>query len=260
MLIWQPTGAQLLSLSSPLFYLGPHLQANKPARGGVPVLFPQFADKGRLQKHGYARNTPWVLEKEERTGNKHLLQLCLDVEPITWPDWPYAARLELLMDAAPGCLDMTLRVINTGDATFEFTGGLHPYFEITDPARFKLIGLKGCPVEDKLDLTLKREPLDGPVVDGLELERLYLSAPAVQLEGSPLGKLDLSCSGFTNWMVWNPGTELAKGIADLPDADWARFVCVEPVIAHKPLSVEAGGVFEGTLTCRWSESTGQAKV
>lgn len=268
-MIWQTTGAQVLSLSTlenqghkpgpELFYLSPIFKPNTPARGGVPVLFPQFADKGKLQKHGYARNTPWTLDKELRNEHSHLAQFSLEVGKTTWPDWPYAARLRLTVEQQfkpRTALEMVLTVTNTGDEAFEFTGGLHPYFVIEKPEHFKLLGLNGCPMQDKLDPELCEESSSGPSLNGTELERLYLDAllhaPELRLEGSPLGTVTLSSTGFTNWMVWNPGVELAKGIADLPDADWTRFVCVEPVIADKPLKLEVGEVFTGTLSCHWS--------
>jgi glucose-6-phosphate 1-epimerase len=274
-MIWQTTGAQLLSLNSPLFYLSPHLNPDAPARGGVPVLFPQFADKGPLQKHGYARNMPWTLDKDEKNENTHLAQFSLDVSKTTWPTWPYAARLELKIEHRFGpnakvdqatlneSLDMTLQITNTGDQPFEFTGGLHPYFAIENPVQFKLNGLAGCPIVDKLDPALRYEsttdsatgPISGqtrgPVINGTEIERLYLKAMPVSIEGSSLGTLSLSTTGFTNWMVWNPGVELAKTIADLPDGDWASFVCVEPVIADHPLRLNLGQTFNGSLRVEW---------
>ncbi|MDH4395578.1 MAG: D-hexose-6-phosphate mutarotase [Limnobacter sp.] len=275
-MIWQKLGAQLLSLDSPLFYLSPHRNADTPARGGVPVLFPQFADKGPLQKHGYARNTLWVLDKEEKSEDARSLQVCtelsLDVSKTTWPDWPYAARLQLHIvqriehsnqaSAQPTqpsqpalppstSLEMTLTVTNTGNEAFEFTGGLHPYFAISHPSQFGLIGLADCPIVDKLNPALGFETAQGPSLDGGELERLYLSAPPVRMEGSPLGTVSLSTTGFTNWMVWNPGIELAKTITDLPDDDWARFICVEPVVVDKPVRLQMGESFVGTLSCTW---------
>ncbi len=41
-----------------LLYLSPFSSEFKPARGGVPVLFPQFANNGALSKHGFVRNLP----------------------------------------------------------------------------------------------------------------------------------------------------------------------------------------------------------
>jgi glucose-6-phosphate 1-epimerase len=48
-------------------------------------------------------------------------------------------------------------------------------------------------------------------------------------------------------MVWNPGTELAAGLGDMPLADWQRFVCVEPVLAAKEKRLGVGEVFAGRL-------------
>lgn len=263
-MIWQKTGAQLLSLNwfndstqklgpNP-FYLSPVLNSDTPARGGVPVLFPQFADKGALQKHGYARNMPWVLDRDVRSADSHLVQLSLEVTKTTWPAWPFAAHLSLMVEQYSNPNDglvVTLTIANKGDETFEFTGGLHPYFAIENPARFKLRGLEACPVRDKLDPSLREDSPAGPKLDGTELERLYLNPAPVQLEGGPLGTLTISTTGFTNWMVWNPGVELAKTIADLPDQDWASFVCVEPVIADKPMQLRVGETFTGTMKCQW---------
>jgi len=48
--------------------------------------------------------------------------------------------------------------------------------------------------------------------------------------------------------VWNPGAEGARDLADLPDADWQRFVCVEPVIVDRPVALAPGQSFTGTFT------------
>ena len=61
-------GAQVLQAGlgdvSTIFYLS-HLHVGAvpdgPARGGVPILFPQFADRGILQKHGLVRAAHWAL-------------------------------------------------------------------------------------------------------------------------------------------------------------------------------------------------------
>ena len=42
-----------------------------------------------------------------------------------------------------------LRVINTGDAAFDFTAALHSYFEVLDISKAKVSGLAGLTYLDK---------------------------------------------------------------------------------------------------------------
>src|SRR5436305_1852990 len=37
-------------------------------RGGVPVVFPQFSDRGPLPKHGFARTSEWELVDDAATA------------------------------------------------------------------------------------------------------------------------------------------------------------------------------------------------
>lgn len=61
----------------------------------------------------------------------------------------------------------------------------------------------------------------------------------------------LQATGFSEWMIWNPGQVGASQISDLPDHDWQNFVCVEPVFASKPAVLAKGERFEGTLKAMW---------
>ena len=60
----QSLGAQVLAASwdgtlVPLFYLSAIDMGDLPRRGGAPVFFPQFAQRGQLAKHGFVRNLSW---------------------------------------------------------------------------------------------------------------------------------------------------------------------------------------------------------
>src|SRR5215212_9701610 len=57
LLSWVPQGAGEQIYLSPLSRPG----AGKAVRGGTPVCFPQFADRGPLPKHGFVRNSRWEL-------------------------------------------------------------------------------------------------------------------------------------------------------------------------------------------------------
>jgi glucose-6-phosphate 1-epimerase len=44
-------------------------------------------------------------------------------------------------------------------------------------------------------------------------------------------------------MVWNPGSVGASRISDLPDEDWDRFICIEPIILAEPKTLSPGDAF-----------------
>jgi glucose-6-phosphate 1-epimerase len=60
--------------------------------------------------------------------------------------------------------------------------------------------------------------------------------------------LHLCSTGFSEWMIWNPGQFGVKDFLDIPKNDWFKFVCVEPVIVHQPQLIESGGQFTGTFS------------
>ncbi|MGH8435032.1 MAG: hypothetical protein ACRERX_11225 [Pseudomonas sp.] len=249
-------GAQTLQASLgdglAIFYLSPLGSASaKPAsaRGGVPILFPQFAELGPLVKHGFARTAQWRLVGESASAGLHSIQYELDIDSKQFAGWPHAARLDLRSDASPGRLVLRLEVINTGDHAFGWTGGLHPYFAVDDLLATTVTGLAGLPVKDRYNAALQIQP-GGPVGWGEQaFERLYDGCPALVLSSGRV-QLELSASGFDQWMAWNPGRQGAAAMADLPSGDWQRFVCLEPVCVGRPVMLAPGNVFTGTLQVR----------
>lgn len=224
MLDFLPFGAQLLQArlaGRDLFYLspGPH-QPQTARRGGIPVLFPQFAGNGPLPKHGFARNRDWTLTAPRPDTRVARLQIA----PADHPQWPHSAELTLttVIDEA---LTQTLRIENTGSDTFSFSGGLHPYWAVSDVTNCRISGLE---------------------VSGLghrEVDEWHAGGEAITLiDGEH--QLRLSQQGFQGWQVWNPGSDHA--LSDMPQADWQRFVCLEPVVMT-PIRLAPGEVFEGVL-------------
>lgn len=255
----QPFGAQLMSAvwagegrdDQLLFASGHSLGPQAPVRGGVPVMFPQFNELGPLPKHGLVRTALWR-EAGPRTdrlaGEGFSYQL--EVDQTFDGRWPHAARLELSGHLDRHALEITLAVENVGRSAFDWTGGLHPYFSTTDCLAATLTGLEGSGLSDRYDARVARERFTPLSWTGEAFERLYAEAPPLTLNAGS-HRLQLSCSGFDQWMIWNPGRELTRTIGDLGREDWRRFVCVEPVIVTRPCRLAPAEIFRGRLRIEW---------
>ena len=123
-------------------------------RGGIPLVFPQFAERGPLPKHGFARTTAWTFYGID--DDAALFELADDGTRFAgWPH-PFRARLRLHLSATQ--LAVALEIDNTGDMPFAFTAALHTYLRVADIANVTLEGLQGCDYEDSANGgTLHRE-------------------------------------------------------------------------------------------------------
>ena len=52
------------------------LDGSKPIRGGIPIAFPQFADEGDLQLHGFARESMWDVQETKADAALFTLTDC----------------------------------------------------------------------------------------------------------------------------------------------------------------------------------------
>jgi glucose-6-phosphate 1-epimerase len=63
-LSYDTLGAQVLECqiqNTSLFYKSSIVHHHHTKRGGVPILFPQFAYVGGYKKHGWVRDNEWLL-------------------------------------------------------------------------------------------------------------------------------------------------------------------------------------------------------
>jgi len=237
-------GAQVLESqiqNTFLFYKSSIAQYNHPKRGGVPILFPQFASVGRYKKHGWVRDSEWLLLKDEKDKNSHLLTFSLQLDPTK--NWPYSAKLSYDVIQLKNSLCLILKIENTGSTSFSFTGGLHPYFYVPSVLKCTVEGLKSVSFTDKYKATHSEGILKFTTT---EFERLYHENKPIKLTYDNVA-LELNQKGFDEWMIWNPGQTLSKSITDLPNNDWKNFICIEPVIVSKPKTLKPGAIFDGTL-------------
>lgn len=241
-------GAQVLNASTSgdeLLYLSPLSQVNKPARGGVPVIFPQFAEHGPLIKHGFARHITWDFVDEQHLPDSQEKKYSLQISPKTFLDWPHSACLELICKVSGNGFYQELRVTNSGVQAFKWTGGLHPYFAVSDLLEATLSGLRGIPYEDRYNLGCHIWTSDVMTFSESPCEKLFAGVPPLKLLTNSR-RLSISATGFTQWMIWNPGREEAS-LSDLPQDAWKSFLCIEPVNVSAPIWLEPGESFVGTL-------------
>ncbi|GAB3347016.1 D-hexose-6-phosphate mutarotase [Lysobacter tyrosinilyticus] len=209
-------------------------------RGGVPVIFPQFAGRGPLPKHGFARTLPWRL-----IGTDEHATFELTDGPAT-ASWPHAfnARVHVALDA--DAVEITLEIANAGRDTFAFTAALHTYLAVDDIEAVELHGLGGCQYEDSVEAGAIRQQAHDALRFAGEVDRIYVapSQPLALRAGSHL--TTIAQRGFCDTVVWNPGATLAAGISDLAPDDHRRFVCVEAGQVLQPVRLAPGDRWTGT--------------
>ena len=216
---WTPAGGRPRLWLSPTSECGPGLAI----RGGIPVIFPQFAGRGPLPKHGLARNRGWQVVETQGA----LWRAVLTDDAATREIWPHRFELSLTARAEGDRLDTTLTVRNTGDAEWAFTAALHTYLMLGDPDAL-IHGLGGRTAEDN---SAAGAPTTlGPPGAGLRATaRRDVAVPGVSqpltLDDGVLGPLVLTTEGFDDRVIWNPGPD--HGLADVPDGGERNFVCIE---------------------------------
>jgi glucose-6-phosphate 1-epimerase len=243
-------GAQVLSWVSggqERLYISPQsvMDGQAAIRGGVPVCFPQFNQRGpqaeRLPKHGFARNLAWQADAPELASDRARLTLRLNDNTHTRAWWPQAFALALHMDLSPGALQLTLDVHNTDDQPLAFSGALHTYLAVPDVTQATLQGLGGQPEWDSLTDTHAQSA--DTLRFAAEFDRVYEASPNPMTLNQTL-HISQSPS-WANTVVWNPAQDLCKRLADMPEDGWQHMLCVEAAQVYEPITLPAGGRWAG---------------
>ena len=208
-------------------------------RGGVPVIFPQFADQGPLPKHGFARLAEWVLPDASETA----ATLVLTDSPETLHLWPHTFLASLAVELHENALEMRLDVFNRADEPVEFTAALHTYFRVADVREAAVLDLKGTSFHDK-ELDRDRAQEEDELTVAGPLDRVYRDAPDRIRIRDGRRVIVLEKEGFADAVVWNPWTEGAAKLDDMEDDEYLRMICVEAGSVAVPVRLEGGG--------RWS--------
>jgi glucose-6-phosphate 1-epimerase len=240
---WIPAGGQEQFYVSPTSRYGD----GQAVRGGVPVIFPQFANRGTLPRHGLLRTRGWQLLDTASHGSHAQAVLRFAANDDTRRLWPHEFEAEITVSVIGQQLDLEFAVVNTGDTAFEFTAALHGYLRTNDVLKAQLEGLQGVRYEDNNTGQWHQQWGDVTQVVG-EVDRLYHDAPG-RLTLREMGRrLSIAHSHFTDVVVWNPGADKAAALDDLPADDWRHFLCVEAARVIDPVSLPPGEEWAGMQT------------
>ncbi|MFN4115971.1 MAG: D-hexose-6-phosphate mutarotase [Inhella sp.] len=238
LLQWQPAGSDASAL-----FLSPLIHPGTPRRGGVPLVFPQFAMQGPLPRHGLVRTRDWqLLQRCEQEMAMAVYRFESDAQTLA--TWPHAFALEFTVLAQGSSLELELAVENSGEQSFEFQAALHSYLRVSDVAQCVVEGLQDRRYFDSLtgmqgvQHSARLELLDGRAVDRI-VYGVGESAITVYDHGEGVTRaIRAEHSGFADAVIWNPGA--GHGLADLPADSWREFLCVEAAQIEQPLRLAPG--------------------
>ena len=226
------------------------LQSGTAIRGGVPLIFPQFAGLGPLTKHGFARTNSWKRVKLRDESSSSALFRLQDSD-ITDSEWSNHFVAEYAVTLGTDELNMRLSIHNTGRQTFSFTAALHTYLRIHDISRVSITGLQGLRYSDSAaggTEAIESAPL---LYIADELDRIYFSTvnPLRVIEPGQR-TVEFKAVGFADTVIWNPGAEKSAALTDMEPDGFRHMICVESAAIGVPVELTPGANWSGTQQLR----------
>src|SRR5438552_3225454 len=247
---WIPAGG------AEWIYLSEHSQfaTAAPIRGGVPVVFPQFATYGPLPHHGILRTRVWRLVEGKVHNGRARVDFRSEDCDETRDVWPHGFGVELAVEVAGNHLEIAMQVQNTDGVRMLFNAALHTYLRISDVRLIQLVGLHGTQYRD-------RTVGDKSVTDAAavltfenEIDRIYIDAPETVHVRDVHRSLIIRSAGFRDLVVWNPGRAKAATLPDMPADGYLRMLCVEAAAIATPIVLHDKERWIGTQTLVASSS------
>jgi glucose-6-phosphate 1-epimerase len=242
LLSWQPAGEREQIYTSPLSRPAP----GKALRGGTPVCFPQFSDRGPLPKHGIARTARWELLQPAANGGQ-IAEARFQLDSgMVQAAWSHEFCLVLAVRLGPRWLELQLQAANTGRASFDFTAALHTYFAVPDVREASIEGLTGLQYEDAAEGNALKQDTAPELHFAGETDRVYRDVPApLRLRAAGVPSRRITQQGFVDAVVWNPGPMKAARLGDMPADDWLRMLCIEAAAIAQPVTIAPGRTWTG---------------
>jgi glucose-6-phosphate 1-epimerase len=236
---WISQGREQLFLSPKNIWDGA-----RAIRGGIPVCFPQFNQRGSLPKHGFARNMAWQAGEPQVSEAGMTLGFTLNHGPATQKFWSAEFQAQVQIHLSPNALKVVLSVNNLGETELQFTGALHTYLAVSDISTTTLRGLQGQSEWDAVCDT-HTQASEALTFNG-EFDRVYAASPKplILQDGARVLEINQSPS-WAQTVVWNPGETLCATLADMPPDGFAHMLCVEAAQVFSPIHVPAHGHWQG---------------
>jgi len=225
-LSFKPTGHKdVLWLSEDAHYL-----EGKAIRGGIPLCWPWFGANDKQSpnqqtgNHGFARQLPWQIDSIDADENGVTLILVLkgnNQDPL----WPNAYQLIQTLFFGKS-FKQTLAMSNLSQEDAQYSAALHSYFTVSNPDNVDIDALTGVTFDDKLTGQSKQQNTSVSCVG--EIDRVYHSSENMSIvDNHWQRKIEISSENCQQWILWNPGTELANNMADIHSGGEQEYVCLE---------------------------------
>jgi glucose-6-phosphate 1-epimerase len=231
---WIPAGGQEQLYLSPKAAAGPE----QAVRGGVPVIFPQFEQRGpdfSLPRHGLVRTRPWAVDSSSKGKDHALLTLAIDDNAETRALWPHSFTLELTISISGQRLDLELYAHNPGKTTWPFAAALHTYLAVSELPQVRLQGLEGRRYVDKTVGGEATEDHPEKRFHG-EIDRIYAETGPLLLRDGPR-RLEIESDNLPDVVLWNPGPDKCATLKDMPTDGWLSMLCVEAARIFDPITL-----------------------
>lgn len=246
LLSWIPAGGREALFLSPASRYGDQ----SAIRGGVPIIFPQFAERGNGRRHGFARLQAWepITVGIDATGAataRWRLQGVFGASAGNDLDGSYCLTFDVRLHA--DTIELCLTIANPGATAWHCNAALHTYLAVDALAASTVEGLSGQAYIDKTNPDTATTVDVAPQIRfESEIDRIYLTAPwRVQLQ-QPGRRIIVERDGFSDTVVWNPGAEKAAALDDLQKDGFRGFVCIEAAEIGQPISLAPRASWYGT--------------
>ena len=224
-LSWQPTG------HDEVFWLSKttEFKNGKAIRGGIPICWPWFGpnideEGNNGGNHGFARTNCWQLVSHEITEQdvSLVIELNDENEHYLWP-----TKFKLLQTLVfSTTFTQQLSITNLSLETVSFSSALHSYFAVSNPENVQVPYLEGALFDDKI--TGKKQQKDQLLNCVGPIDRIYYcSDKQVIIDEGLQRKITLEASQCLQWVLWNPGQEIAGNMQDIHPHGENEFVCLE---------------------------------